>query len=149
MASIYGILNACQKAQMRTLQRMFEAFFDTKSQVARWLPPLLWAAVIFTFSSLRNPVVSQFFVWDYIAKKIAHVTEYAILFLLILRATKKNWILSILLTIAYAVTDEFHQSFIPGRTPAIYDIGLDTSGANIAGYIIWKLKPRQRRQLKK
>ena len=132
MSYTYGILNAWQK--MKTLNL--------------WLPVFLWAAVIFTLSTISNPRASQFFVWDFIAKKVAHVTEYAILFILILRATHKNFVLAFTLTVLYSISDEFHQSFIPGRTPAIYDVGLDSSGAAIAGYVIWKLKLHQSKKHK-
>lgn len=113
-----------------------------------WLPVVLWAAIIFTLSSISNPRASQFFVLDFIFKKTAHVSEYAILFILLFRATKKNFPLAFVLTVLYAITDEIHQSFTPGRTPAIYDVGLDSSGAAIAGYVIWKLKLHQRQKRK-
>lgn len=48
----------------------------------------------------------------------------------------------------YAVSDEIHQKFVPGRTSSIYDLGFDISGANIAGYILWKsgLFPKKKRK---
>jgi len=111
-----------------------------ESTLTRWLPVILWAAVIFTFSSIPQIKVSEFFIWDFIAKKTAHVSEYAILFALIFRATSGNYVLSFTLTMLYAATDEFHQSFVPGRTSTFFDLGFDLTGANIAAYIIWKLK---------
>jgi VanZ family protein len=112
-----------------------------KIAISRWLPVILWAIVIFTFSSIQQIAVSQFFLWDFITKKIAHICEYAILFALIFRATRGNYLMSFILTMLYAVSDEFHQSFVPGRTCTILDLGFDLTGANIAAYIIWKLKP--------
>ncbi|OGD87061.1 hypothetical protein A2870_02800 [Candidatus Curtissbacteria bacterium RIFCSPHIGHO2_01_FULL_41_11] len=126
-----------------------ERFFETKSKVAAWLPPVLWAGVIFTLSTINNPIASQFFVWDFIIKKIAHVTEYAILYILLLRATRGNYALSLIITFLYSISDEVHQGFVPGRSPAVYDIGLDMSGAAIAGYAIWKLKLHPQRKHKK
>ncbi|MDZ4210051.1 MAG: VanZ family protein, partial [Candidatus Curtissbacteria bacterium] len=79
-----------------------------------WLPVFLWAAVIFFFSTLTNPKASDFFIWDFIAKKIAHISEYAILYMLLFRATGKNVVLSFVITILYAISDEIHQGFIPG-----------------------------------
>ena len=111
-----------------------------KKTLSHWLPVFLWAVVIFAFSTIPQIVVSQFFIWDFIAKKTAHISEYAILFALIFRATNRSWILSFLLTMLYAVFDEFHQSFVPGRTATFFDLGFDLSGANIASYTIWKLK---------
>src|SRR4030042_5604958 len=114
-----------------------------------WFPVILWALVIFTFSSITQIVVSQFFVWDFVAKKIAHISEYSILFVLIFRATKGNYLLSFILTMLYATSDEYHQSFIPGRSAALYDLGFDVSGSNIAASIVWKLKLFQNSKPKK
>ena len=122
---------------------------NLKSSLGRWLPVFLWAAVIFAFSTIPQIKVSQFFLWDFIAKKTAHVSEYAILFALIFRATKGSWILSFLATMLYAVSDEFHQSFVPGRTATFFDLGFDLTGANIASYIIWKLKHARHEKPKK
>lgn len=109
----------------------------------KWLPVFLWAAVIFVLSSIEQVIVSEFLIWDFIAKKIAHVSEFAILFALIFRAIGGKWQLSFVLTMLYAVADEAHQSFVPGRTAALYDLGFDITGANIAAYLIWKFTPRR------
>lgn len=113
-----------------------------------WLPVIIWAGFIFYLSSMSHPKVSDFFFWDYLSKKTAHVCVYAILFALIQRATK-NIYLSFILTFSYSVSDEFHQSFVPGRTPSPLDLGFDISGANIAAYIIWKLKQIRQKKHKK
>ncbi len=118
------------------------------STIGKWLPVFLWAVVIFGLSSIRQIVVSQFFIWDFIAKKTAHTLEYAILFALIFRATNR-WSSSFILTMAYAISDEFHQSFVPGRSPTFYDLGFDLSGGNIAAYIIWKLKQVHKHKLER
>ncbi|MEK7580927.1 MAG: VanZ family protein [Patescibacteria group bacterium] len=114
-----------------------------------WLPVFLWAAIIFYFSAFKQPKVSEFFIWDYVVKKIAHITEYAILYTLIYRATKRNLILAYIITISYAATDEFHQSFVLGRTATPLDLGFDASGANIATYLLWKLKQIRRKKARK
>lgn len=114
-----------------------------------WLPVFLWAAIIYILSSIEQVTVSQFFVWDFAFKKIAHIGEYAVLFALIFRANGKKWAFSFVLTMLYALSDEYHQSFVPGRTAALYDLGFDLSGANIAAYIIWKLKQLRPKKLKK
>jgi len=113
-----------------------------------WLPVLIWAGVIFFFSNqsyLESPLPQ---VWDFAMRKTAHITEYFILTWLLLRALfasqtvsisrKKIIFLAIVLSIFYAVTDEFHQSFILGRNPALYDIGFDSFGA-ILGVLIYKV----------
>lgn len=115
-----------------------------------WLPVVIWAAVIFYFSSQPQKHASEFFWADFIIKKAAHVGEYAVLFALIYRATNKKIPLSFILTILYAATDELHQAFVPGRTPQLYDIfGFDITGANIASYALWKLSQRAKNKQKK
>ncbi len=70
-----------------------------------------------------------------IIRKVAHFSIYTVVGLLLMGLLstykiKENWrmILSILLGMIYAVSDEIHQSFIPGRTPQITDIYIDTLG---------------------
>lgn len=114
---------------------------NSKGFLNNWLPVFLWALFIFSMSSIQQVKVSEFHTWDFAFKKLAHVTEYAILYALLFRATKGKAITSYLLTIVYAATDELHQSFVPGRTGTPLDLGFDASGANISAYLIWKLKP--------
>lgn len=121
----------------------------SKSTITNWLPPLIWAAFIFALSSIEQVKVSEFFFWDFLAKKGAHFSEYAILYFLIFRANGKNYIASFILTMLYAATDEIHQSFVPGRMAAAYDIAIDFSGASSALYIIWKLRHKTQEKHKK
>ncbi|HLA03996.1 MAG TPA: VanZ family protein [Patescibacteria group bacterium] len=114
-----------------------------------WLPVFLWAGVIFALSSIQQITVAEFFIWDFAAKKVAHLTEYAVLYALFLRATEKNWVLSFVMTMVYAASDEIHQSYVPGRTAAVYDLAFDFSGASISAYIIWKLKQIHPKKQKK
>ena len=115
----------------------------------RWLPVFLWAGVIFALSSIQQITVAEFFLWDFVAKKLAHLIEYAVLYALFLRATEKKWVLSFALTMFYAASDEIHQSFVPGRTAAVYDLAFDFSGAAISAYIIWKLRQIHPKKQKK
>lgn len=82
--------------------------------------------------------------WNLILRKAAHFSEYFILFLLFFRAlilgkmrVKKSFIVSLALCIFYALLDEFHQTFILGRTPRITDVMLDTSGAALALILLY------------
>ncbi|MBI2327737.1 VanZ family protein [Candidatus Curtissbacteria bacterium] len=120
-----------------------------RERAIRWLPPFLWAIVIFALSSIEQIATSRVFVWDFFIKKFAHVSEYAVLFGLIYRATHGNWISAYVLTIIYAATDEYHQSFVPGRTATFLDLGIDFSGANIAAYCLWKLNQIRSKKPKK
>ena len=49
----------------------------------------------------------------------------------------------------YGVTDEFHQSFTPGREPTVRDVIFDTIGASLAIYIVWKYLPKAPKKLRK
>lgn len=109
----------------------------------------MWALVIFTFSAMPSLHASELFVQDYVIKKSAHIIEYAILFTLIYRATKKKFMLSFMLTILFSISDEFHQSFVLGRTSSTLDLGFDLTGANIAAYILWKLPLIRKKKQKK
>lgn len=105
-----------------------------------WLPTVIWGLVIFSFSATHAIVVSNVKPVDFFVHKIAHFSEYFILSALIyrsLRGTTKirgyNLLLMTLtLTVLYAVTDEFHQSFIPGREPRIRDVIIDSGGSLVA-----------------
>lgn len=116
-----------------------------------WLPPILWALIIFTFSNFPTVETTDFYLGDFLIKKSAHLIEYGILTILIYRGligseidNKKAIIYSIVIASLYGVTDEFHQSFIPGRGPSIRDVAIDTIGATIGVNLyevkIWKRK---------
>ena len=104
------------------------------SLLAAWLPVVLWAAVIFAFSSVPS-LSTELGTWDTILRKLAHVAEYAILGALLCRATRKPW-LAVAFAVLYAVSDEVHQMFVEGRVGAALDVGIDALGA-IAGAFLW------------
>lgn len=70
-----------------------------------------------------------------LVRKAAHMTEYAILFLLIANALsfdssgRKLYLYALIITIGYAATDEFHQMFVPGRAGSPADVAIDSVGA--------------------
>ena len=102
--------------------------------VPRWVPPLLLMIIIFAFSSRPGSELPSFGGWDYFVKKGAHAFGYGLLALSYLRALpKRNYILAWLLAVAYSATDEFHQSFVPGRNPSVTDVLVfDNLGAMLA-----------------
>ena len=121
-----------------------------------WLPPILWAVVIFSFSSLPTIKASQFFWKDFLIKKSAHVFEYAIFTILLYRAlkaygmTQKNAAVSaIFMALLYGISDEIHQTFTPGREPRIRDVFFDTIGSLLGIYSLWRLLPKAPKKLKK
>jgi VanZ family protein len=104
-----------------------------------WLPVVLWAAVIFTISSVPS-LDSGLGVWDTVLRKLAHVGEYAILGALLYRAVRREPA-AIVLGSLYAVTDEVHQSFVTGRHGSVLDWLIDTAGV-IAGVVLVSRLPR-------
>lgn len=80
----------------------------------------------------------------HVIRKSAHFTEYFILSLLLLRGLRVGtrdfglrWALIVIFIVAgYAALDEFHQSFVPGRTAAVTDVMLDTSGGAAAQLLV-------------
>jgi VanZ family protein len=125
------------------------------SPFRRWAPVVIWAAVIFTFSTSwftsdnTEAIVKPFLHWvfpsltpdaigftHHLIRKCGHLTEYFIFGLLVLRTIRAGrpgmrlaWALAAIgIVAAYASTDEFHQSLVPGRTASIYDVMLDTAG---------------------
>jgi len=95
--------------------------------------------VIFWFSA--QPQAALNFGQPEFLGKVAHVAEYAILGWLIQRARgdKRAWWQSWLIAVVYAATDEFHQSFTPGRTSRVTDVMIDTIGAGIGLFITTRL----------
>jgi len=94
--------------------------------VSAWLPVVAWAALIFTLSSIPG-LGTGLGTWDLVLRKLAHTTEYAILGLLLLRATGRMSVAFVLATL-YAVTDELHQSFVAGRHASPLDVAIDAAG---------------------
>ena len=71
---------------------------------------------------------------SFIIRKIAHLTEYLILGLLVhnlIKQYNKKWYISLIICILYAISDELHQGFTPGRSPQISDVFIDTIGSLI------------------
>ena len=80
---------------------------------------------------------------SFIIRKLAHFTEYLILGLLVANMFTKNninnlYLISIILCIIYATSDEIHQLFAPGRACQLRDILIDSIGS-ITGVYLYKL----------
>jgi VanZ family protein len=108
--------------------------------VTVWLPVFVWAAVIFTFSSIPS-LSTGLGTWDTILRKGAHLTEYAVLGALLYRALGREP-LALAVGIAYAATDELHQYFVRGRHASPVDVAIDAVGV-AAGMLVW-LRVRER-----
>jgi VanZ family protein len=143
-----------------------------------WWPAILWAILIFTFSTgaftseNTSRVIIPALRWmfphamaetlaliHHVIRKSAHFTEYFIFSLLLLHALRAGrrdfgmrWALIVILIVAgYAALDEFHQSFVPGRGPAVSDVLLDTTGGAaaqllVALAVLWRGIRKQRQE---
>lgn len=92
--------------------------------------------VIFFLSSQHSLPKAPDDLLDVLTKKGAHFAEYFVLTVLLSRALLRpdanNWrglAIALGVAVAYAVSDELHQRFVPGRTPSPWDVGIDTVGA--------------------
>jgi VanZ family protein len=95
-------------------------------RLSLWAPVLLWAAVIFALSAVPS-LSTELGVWDTILRKGAHLSEYAILALLLFRALGRE-VPAFVLGFAYAVSDEIHQEFVRGRHASPFDVAVDAAG---------------------
>ncbi len=133
-----------------------------------WLPVLLWMALIFTASAdahsyehssrILEPLLrwlfphlpeAQIHAVHELFRKGAHLTEYAVLALLLWRGVRKplknhlrawDWRearLTMLLVMLYAASDEFHQRFVPTRTSQVSDVFIDTCGGAAGLLALW------------
>lgn len=133
-----------------------------------WLPVLLWIALIFGASTdamsanrtsrfigpvLRwvHPGISDATIKQVqlVVRKGAHVTEYAILALLLYRALRRSmkvdadtWcrtcaVIAWMLATLYAASDEWHQTFVPSRGGSFHDVIIDGCGAAL-GLVLWQ-----------
>jgi hypothetical protein len=112
-----------------------------RSSLVRWLPVVAWAGLIFALSSVPD-LGTGLGGWDLVLRKIAHAAEYAILGALLVRATGKPSIAFALGTL-YAISDEIHQSFVPGRLGSPLDVTIDAVGV-AAGVALWQLARARR-----
>ena len=141
-----------------------------RSFIVYWLPVLLVMIMIFGGSAdaasgpHSSRIVGPLLRWLFpdiskegmdlgvlLARKCAHLTEYAVLALLIWRALRQprrglnpTWLWctageALWLAVFYASTDEFHQTFVPTREGCVRDVIIDTSGATAGLLALWVL----------
>ena len=93
--------------------------------IFKWLPALVVMSLIFWFSSQPSWELPDFDWADRLVKKSGHVVGYALLAASYWNALgmKKSGVwFAWLLAMIYAISDEFHQSFVPGRSPSVWDV---------------------------
>jgi VanZ family protein len=125
--------------------------------VAVWLPFALWMALIYAISAQpeapgpgdKGSLLRDLFNYS------AHACSFALLALLARRAMRSGtpWLprwmarhpgwAACIWSALYAISDEYHQSFVPGRTASIWDLGVDLAGilGMLALLALWQ--PRQ------
>ena len=111
---------------------------DASGALSVWLPLVAWAALIFVLSSIPD-LGTGLGTWDTLLRKGAHLTEYAILGALLLRAIGRPG-LALVLGIAYAASDELHQHFVRGRHGSLLDVLLDAFGVALGIYLLHRLR---------
>jgi VanZ family protein len=122
----------------------------------QWLPVIVWGVLIFFLSTsafsasntatVVDPILRWMFpgisaaaldVGHMLVRKSAHFSEYGVLFWLLIRGPMAERPYSaVMLCIIYALTDEGHQAFAPGRSASLYDVALDSSGALFSHFLI-------------
>jgi VanZ family protein len=120
--------------------------------MSRWPPtvylalPLVWMGLIYFFSA--QPTLPQVpgALADLLLKKGAHMAVYTVLVLLWWRALTARWCfasptvpiaLAWLAALAYAASDEFHQTYVPGRNGTVVDVVIDGAGAALGAVGLW------------
>jgi VanZ family protein len=133
-------------------------------RVKNWLPVVAWACLIpgLSTDAFSSEHTSAFIIpvlhWllpragaetleliHAIIRKMAHLTEYFIFSIFLLRGLRgrdRGWklrwaIWAVVIAAGYAALDEFHQSFVPSRTASPWDALLDTAGASAAQVVLW------------
>jgi VanZ family protein len=118
-----------------------------KRSASLWGPVLAWAGLIFFLSSI--PDLHSGLEFDFYYRKAAHMMEYGLLAALLWRALSGSrpfaaaalFALTLGLSVAYAASDEWHQSFVPGRGPSAKDVGIDGLGALAACLFLKRRTP--------
>jgi VanZ family protein len=116
--------------------------------VRLWLPLIVWAGVIFWLSATPNLRIASADNVDFVVRKAGHMGAFGVLAVLLWRVLAPAslrlrgpalWGLAWVLAVAYAASDEFHQSFTAGRHPAVTDVAIDAAGALffLVGLAVW------------
>jgi VanZ family protein len=109
-------------------------------KLKKWIAVIIWAGLIFYFSSIPYLESGLPTFWDLILRKMAHMAEFGALNYLIWNASK-NVFSAGSLSFLYAIGDEFHQTFVPGRHGKALDVLIDSIGIAIS--ILFILRPRR------
>ena len=115
----------------------------TGRTLALLAPPLALMGLIF-FLSAQPDLNSGLGTIDDIGRKLIHMTEYGLLWWLLLRASRfSRRGLAAAIALAYGASDEFHQMFVHGRSGSPADWAIDGAGIAIA-WLAWRALARRR-----
>lgn len=141
---------------MRSIQVVDAALKQLRRRplVYYWLPLTAWMGIIFWLSSRPRPIDLPEPWLQVLVGKAGHMIGYAGLGLLWQRALaahrfttpRRTLALAFLLTVLYAASDEYHQTFVPGRNGTPADVLIDAAGAWLG---LWLLRRRQKNYLTK
>ena len=117
-----------------------------------WLPPVVWMVLIFSLSAQPTLPSHHDGLFDTILKKAAHMMEYGILAFLLGRALSRGrgalsrsaLVTVFFVSVLYAASDEYHQTFVPGRNGTPVDVGIDAVGALVALLVVGSLGKKRR-----
>jgi VanZ family protein len=104
---------------------------------------VLWMGVIYWLSAQPSLPHAPDPWWDLLLKKGAHVLVYVVLAVLwwwtlsAISAARKALVLAALFSVVYAVSDEVHQLYVPGRSGRLWDVGIDLCGVAIGLCAAW------------
>jgi VanZ family protein len=114
----------------------------------RWLAVILWLGAIFVMSDIPSIATPFDPFYDFTFKKLAHVTVYGILTALLFSALRIHirdkghaLLTAALVAVVYACSDEWHQTFVPGREGTLRDVAIDAIGA-VSVSICLRSKPQ-------
>lgn len=116
---------------------------DRMSRAERFGPPLLLMAVIFFLSA--QPHLSSGLGWiDLVGRKLAHMIEYGLLWVLWSRGLgHRRPGAAAVIAVLYAVSDEYHQTFVAGRHGSPVDVLIDGTGVTIAWALVRRRSARR------
>jgi VanZ family protein len=104
----------------------------------RWVPAVVMMGLIFLASSTPASHLPNFGAFDLLVKKGGHAIGYALLGLAYFHALPSRLsvpyraVMALLMAVLFSLSDEFHQSFVEGRTSTLRDVLIDTGGATLA-----------------
>lgn len=128
---------------------------NLKKNLQLWLPVFAWCALIFTLSAIPSHgqtgnMEDPWFFMYILTRKVAHIIEYCVLYILLLPAvthgerttSRQQALLALGLCVAYAISDEWHQSWVFGRHGNPWDVIVDFFGAACARARVARIRTR-------